>query len=101
MNACRTTTTTILAVPRNIANGSAITRNIHNTVLSDTLRKRFTTKNIETKTTKSKCVQFMPLPEFNDDDESHHTPIHSLTKPLKKIIFNGTFPIDDPYSSRF
>lgn len=52
------------------------------------LRKRNTVKSTKTKATKSKCVQFVTTNEL-------------YSKPLKKIVFNGTFPIDVPYSSRF
>lgn len=64
------------------------------------LRKRNIVKSTNTKSTKSKCVQFLTT--------SHHSTEYSsgesnelYSKPLKKIIFNGTFPIDAPYSSRF
>lgn len=87
----------------------------------DSLRKRnvatsITDPNTKAKTTKSKCVQFMPSAKFNDDnddddDDDDHSSRHSAarlsaqlnvrSKPMKKIVFNGTFPIDDPYSSRF
>lgn len=79
------------------------------TIPSASLRKRnvTTSDGVKTiKTTRTKCVQFMPAPTLND--HSSHSTAHNSTdelnvhsKPLKKIIFNGTFPIDDPYSSRF
>lgn len=77
------------------------------TIPSDSLRKRnvSTSGGIKSiKTARTKCVQFMPAPTLNDhpSHSTHSTDelnVHS--KPLKKIIFNGTFPIDDPYSSRF
>lgn len=75
--------------------------------VNDSLRKRCNAANSTAKTNKSKCVQFIKLPKRNDDDSPRST-IYSPaelnehhSKPLKKIIFNGTFPIDDPYSSRF
>lgn len=71
--------------------------------MSHSLRKRCTASaSAKVKTNKSKCVQFIRLPKRSDDDSpppSESNEHHS--KPLKKIIFNGTFPIDDPYSSRF
>lgn len=76
---------------------------------SDTLRRRNVGVSVngatKTKATKSKCVQFMPSTKLNDDP-SYPTArlpakFNKHSKPLKKIVFNGTFPIDDPYSSRF
>lgn len=79
---------------------------------NDSLRRR-NVKNVMHKTaTKPKSVQFMPLPNISDDDDDDNndedSPIglmanisNQYSKPLKKIVFNGTFPIDDPYSSRF
>lgn len=76
------------------------------TIPSDSLRRRHNAASSKMKTTtKTKCVQFMPTPNLIDD--SSHSTIYSpaelnaYSEPLKKIIFNGTFPIDDPYSSRF
>lgn len=70
------------------------------------LRRRNVTASAGVKATRTKCVQFMPTPKLNDLSPTHST-THSMeelnihSKPLKKIVFNGTFPIDDPYSSRF
>lgn len=77
------------------------------TTLSDSLRKRNVTSSggIKTiKTTRTKCVQFMPASTLNDHPSHSARSTDELnvhSQPLKKIIFNGTFPIDDPYSSRF
>lgn len=74
---------------------------------SATLRKRNNATGAKVEANKSKSVQFRQLPELNDDAPSRSTIYPSAelnehhSKPLKKIIFNGTFPIDDPYSSRF
>lgn len=78
-------------------------------LVSGLLRKRSNAASAKFKANKSKCVQFIQLPKLNDDDDdSASSTIYSPaelnehhSKPLKKIIFNGTFPIDDPYSSRF
>lgn len=81
--------------------------NDRTTIPTDSLRKRINAASSKTKTTKSKCVQFMPSPKRTIYESSSHSTIYSTaelnapSKPLKKIIFNGTFPIDDPYSSRF
>lgn len=64
------------------------------------LRKRSNAAIAKVKTNKSKCVKFIQLPKLNDDSPPAELNEHH-SKPLKKIIFNGTFPIDDPYSSRF
>lgn len=75
------------------------------TTHSHSLRKRNNTASASTKSARSKCVQFVP--STKSSDQSSHSTMHSPaelnvhSKPLKKIIFNGTFPIDDPYSSRF
>lgn len=76
---------------------------------TDSLRRRNVATNA--KNAKSKCVQFMPSHNVNDvndvNDNSLRPNIYSSSemnmhsRPLKKIVFNGTFPIDDPYSSRF
>lgn len=72
---------------------------------SDLLRKR-NVASVASAKIKSKCVQFMPSPKRNVHS-SHSTRTNSPaelnvhSKPLKKIIFNGTFEIDEPYSSRF
>lgn len=78
-----------------------------NPYMRDSLRKRNTSASVKNKTSnKSKCVQFVQLPELSDS--SPHSTVYPSAElnerhsiPLKKIIFNGTFPIDDPYSSRF
>lgn len=68
--------------------------------ISHSLRKRCTAASAKVKTNKSKCVKFMQLPKQSDDSPPAES--NDLRyKPLKKIVFNGTFPIDDPYSSRF
>lgn len=78
----------------------------------NSLRRRNVENKMHKMATKSKSVQFMPLPNVsdveNDDNNDKHSPIGLIankssrySKPLKKIVFNGTFPIDDPYSSRF
>lgn len=38
---------------------------------------------------------------YDDDMTALHRPHFASGAKLKKIVFNGTFPIDDPYSSRF
>lgn len=63
---------------------------------SNPLRKRNTAKSTNTKSTKPKCVHFMTSSSHSSAEMND---VHS--KPLKKIVFNGTFPIDVPYSSRF
>lgn len=69
------------------------------------LRKRNNTASANTKSTKSKCVHFMPTTKSNYKSPhrtlSSSAELNAHSKPLKKIVFNGTFPIDDPYSSRF
>lgn len=76
------------------------------TQVSDSLRKRTNAASVKVKSTKSKSVQFRASPEQRAGSpySTNYVPaelnVHR-TKPLKKIIFNGTFPIDDPYSSRF
>lgn len=75
-------------------------------IRSNSLRKRINAASSKSKTTKSKCVQFMPSPKRTSYESSQSTiystaQLNAPSKPLKKIIFNGTFPIDDPYSSRF
>lgn len=67
------------------------------TTCSQSLRKRNIVKSASTKTTKSKCVQFVT----SSHSTKHSPALNVHSKPLKKIVFNGTFPIDDPYSSRF
>lgn len=71
--------------------------------MSHSLRKRSNAAaSAKVKANKSKCVQFIQLPKRSDDDDSPPSELDEHhSKPLKKIIFNGTFPIDDPYSSRF
>lgn len=67
---------------------------------TNSLRKRNIVKSASTKTTtKSKSVQFVTSTHSPKKYTSAELNVHS--KPLKKIVFNGTFPIDDPYSSRF
>lgn len=79
--------------------------NVASTIYGDSLRKRNIATSANNQTCKSKCVQFMPQHSINEN--SSHSTVHSSaelkvhSKHLKKIIFNGTFPIDDPYSSRF
>lgn len=68
--------------------------------MSHSLRKRTNATSAKVKPNKTKCVQFIKLPKRNDDSPPSESNEHN-SKPLKKIIFNGTFPIDDPYSSRF
>lgn len=85
---------------------SGATKTATTTISTDSLRRRNVNKReaIYKSATKPKSVQFMPLPEFDDDeilDSANQVLKQSQAKPLKKIIFNGTFPIDDPYSSRF
>lgn len=74
------------------------------------LRNRFTPQNLTNAmalANRVKCAQFEPIPELEHCTDSCHSSEQSLTKynskskQLKKIVFNGTFPIDDPYSSRF
>lgn len=78
---------------------------VASTIYGDSLRKRNIATSANNQTCKSKCVQFMPPHNMNEN--SSHSTVHSsaeskvYSKHLKKIIFNGTFPIDDPYSSRF
>lgn len=76
----------------------------------NSLRNRFTPQNLTNAMAlakRVKCAQFEPIPEIENYTDSCHSSEQSLTKynskskQLKKIIFNGTFPIDDPYSSRF
>lgn len=79
---------------------------------NESLRRRNVKNVMHKPATKTKCVQFMPLPNVSDDEDidnnDEDSPIGLIanrsshySKPLKKIVFNGTFPIDDPYSSRF
>lgn len=67
---------------------------------SHTLRKRCNAASAKAKMNKSKCVKFIQLPKLCDDSPPAESNDHH-SKSLKKIIFNGTFPIDDPLSSRF
>lgn len=99
---------------KKISSGTMTTTSAYATpfVPNESLRRR-NVKNVMHKTaTKAKCVQFMPLPNVSDhegdDNNDEDSSIGLITKksshyskPLKKIVFNGTFPIDDPYSSRF
>lgn len=70
----------------------------HSCVIDDSatyinlLRKRI--KSTNTKTSKRKNVQFVTTSQ-----SAKHS--SGATTNLKKIVFNGTFPIDAPYSSRF
>lgn len=74
--------------------------------MNASLRKRRNATSSTARAHSSKCVQFRKLPHRNDDSprSTHYASAEMSehhSKPLKKIIFNGTFPIDDPYSSRF
>lgn len=40
-------------------------------------------------------------PKYERDMSALHRPQFASGAKMKKIVFNGTFPIDDPYSSRF
>lgn len=89
--------------------GAGVLKHMTYSCTTDTmppLRKRRNVATAAVKMNKSKCVQFTQLP--NRNDESPRSTLYSTADlseqhsgPLKKIIFNGTFPIDDPYSSRF
>lgn len=82
---------------------------------SDSLRKRNNATSVtgsKIKATKSKSVQFVPSTKLNDDNNddddddllyptTRSSAAFKNTRSLRKIVFNGTFPIDDPYSSRF
>lgn len=98
---------------KKIGLGTMTTTSAHKTpiVPNESLRRRNVKNVIHKPATKTKCVQFMPLPNVSDDEDIDNNDEDSAgriakrssqySKPLKKIVFNGTFPIDDPYSSRF
>lgn len=71
---------------------------------ASSLRKRnvATSATPVRKANKSKCVHFMPSPKQTSAHQPViHSPAEFNSRPLKRIVFNGTYPIDDPYSSRF
>lgn len=121
----------VTSVKPTILNESLRRRNVNTGNREIELNDRTTNVEQPTILTKVKSVQFMPSPKYenydqddvdedddedgndddndnsSDDDDRRNRPRHFITRsnhrsnPLKKIVFNGTFPIDDPYSSRF
>lgn len=64
--------------------------------------------NEQPSSTASTCDLMQPAARLRQTSAGHDCDMSAVHRPqfasgakLKKIVFNGTFPIDDPYSSRF